>query len=90
MWRLELLKIGLRKQLENGSTIHLFKDPWLPRPVSFKVIAYENPSDMSLVKDFKTPSFHWKINQLQDCLCSDDVQLISKIPVSPTVPDKWI
>lgn len=32
---LDLLKMGMRKNLENGQSINVFKDPWIPRPINY-------------------------------------------------------
>lgn len=56
VWGMELLKKGLKTNLGSGASIRMFKDPWLPRPTSFKVISPNFDMDNSLIQDFMTPS----------------------------------
>lgn len=60
IWGLDLLKGGLRRNVGNGQNTRLFKDPWIPRPVTFQVLTSGDPveSDM-LVADFITPTAQW-------------------------------
>ncbi|KAK2661256.1 hypothetical protein Ddye_007789 [Dipteronia dyeriana] len=39
VWGKELLKKGLRWRIGNGSSICIYKDKWIPRPFSLKVLA---------------------------------------------------
>lgn len=87
---MELLRKGLRKHLDNGDSIHLFTDPWLPRPYSFKVLMTNGESDCRMVNDFITPSLQWNIPMLEASLCPNDVALISTLAISPSAPDTWI
>lgn len=69
VWGLDLVKKGIRKNVGNGLTIKLFKDPWIPRPSSFKVIPLMSEDDEQLVADYITPTGHWNIPFLKERLC---------------------
>lgn len=90
IWGLDLLKKGLRKILGNGASIQLFRDSWLPRPLSFKVISPYPIEDTALVDEFISPSIQWDVLKLRQHLCEDDVEMIINFPISKSAPDRWI
>lgn len=53
VWGVDLLKIGIRKEIGNGSSINVFSDLWLPRPMLFQLLIpnfgnYDVMADSSL------------------------------------------
>lgn len=74
VWGLELLRKGVRKNLGNGKSINLLNDPWLPRPMLFKVMSPCLNSNVVLVVEFVIPSEQWDIPKLcQLFLLKEDV-----------------
>lgn len=91
LWGMELLKRGLRKNLGNGQSIRMFRDPWLPRPITFKLITTPNVDIVNaVVAEFLTPTFQWDMVKLNQCLVQEDVEVIKGISISPSAPDHWI
>lgn len=77
--------------LGNGQAIRIFQDPWISRPVTFKVLSYEGHTDENfLFADFITPTLQWDVGKLNQFLCREDVDEIMQLPISGTVPDNWI
>lgn len=70
----------------------MFKDPWLPQPVSFKVVLIStNESTQNyLVKEFITSTFQWDVLKLNQLLRSEDVDVIKNLPIRQGAPDTWI
>lgn len=51
IWGLDLLKSGSRKQIENGISVQLLDDPWIPRPHTFKVLGLKERCENLKVAD---------------------------------------
>lgn len=88
---MDLIKRGLRKNLGNGQSIYIFRDPWIPRPSTFKVVTQPIPlMEDAIVADFITPSIQLDVVKLNQFFISHDVEAIQCLPISSSVPDKWI
>lgn len=88
---MKLLKRGIRKNLGNGHSILMFQDPWIPRPTTFKVILQvETSMAKAKVAEFITPSVQWDMAKLQQFLVREDVDVITRLPISLNAPDRWI
>lgn len=91
VWGMALLKSGIRKNLGNGKAIHIFHDPWLPRPTTFKVVSpLDTTLENALVADFITSSLQWNVEKLNQYLLRQDVEVIQCLPISSSAPDRWI
>lgn len=91
MWGIDLLKVGLRKNLGNGRSIFMFNDPWLPRPTTFKVVSSPSSEvENAVVVDFITPSLQWDKVKLNHYLLREDVEVIQTIQISSSALDRWI
>lgn len=44
LWGRELLKLGIRWRIRDGSSVKVFDDPWMPRPSTFKPITAPSES----------------------------------------------
>lgn len=89
LWSRELIEIGLRKRIGDGSSILAFKDKWIPRDSSFKVISPVTNANMrvsDLIDDHKI----WNFDLLNENFCYEDVNIILSIPI-PKYPslDSW-
>lgn len=68
----------------------MFRNRLLLGPLSFKVLSPRGHDDERLVHKFITPSYQWNTPQLMEYLCQEDVELITRLPISPSAPNKWI
>lgn len=86
-----LLKAGVRRNLGNGMSIKIFQDPWIPRPVTFKILMNRgHDNENLLVAEFITSSVRWDVSKLHQYLCREDVEVITQLPISRTAPDTWV
>lgn len=49
----DLLKEGVRKRVGGGSSVSIYKDHWIPRPTTCKVISPRRREDLVLVSQLK-------------------------------------
>ncbi|KAK0595746.1 hypothetical protein LWI29_009655 [Acer saccharum] len=82
IWGRSLLLKGLRWKVGDGRSINAFKDPWLPRPSTFKPIT-PDPNINLQVADLIDNEFPgWNINALNHHFLPIDREIILSIPVS--------
>ena len=62
LWGRELLSLGLRWRVGDGSKISVFKYPWIPFPSLFKPISPPSPSYPEMVKDLILPPHSWNVD----------------------------
>lgn len=75
----------------DGSSIHIFEDPWLPRPLTFQPItrATERNSSWTVSKLLHkdgSSSVGWNMEALRDHFLPVDAELIQSIPVGIVRP----
>jgi hypothetical protein len=80
---LELLKKGLIWRIGNGSQVRVWRDPWIPRPHSFRPISRQGDCRIRWVADFLNEHGAWKLDLLQCHFLPVDVIEIIKIRPSP-------
>ncbi|KAM6589756.1 hypothetical protein CsatA_012361 [Cannabis sativa] len=80
VWGLELLQSGMRKGVGDGQSVHAFRDPWLPRPRSFRPIS-PAPSDDVMVSDLIGANGVWDITLLSNYFLRMDMDVILGIPL---------
>lgn len=72
---------GLRLRVGNGRNINFFKDKWLPRDFSFKVLSL-GPFGVDLpIFEFFTTAKQWDIPKLRQFVTNEDLMTITKIPL---------
>lgn len=87
IWGRELLQVGLRKRIGNGSHTSVYMDQWVPGLEGFRV----QPSgsiDLTLkVADLRTVSGGWNEGRLRSLFSIREVEAILSIPVVQTSID---
>ncbi|KAK3221484.1 hypothetical protein Dsin_008509 [Dipteronia sinensis] len=82
MWDRELLSKGIRWNVRNGRKINAFKDKWIPRLNSFKLIT-SDPSTEILVFDlFDRSRQGWNNDTLDQVLLLIDKEVVLSIPIN--------
>lgn len=83
-----ILKKGWRWNVGNGASIDIWKDPWLPRSLSFKVLSRpplaDSPySNVHYVSELINGTTHeWNIPLLKSLFSDLDVETILSVPIS--------
>ncbi|KAM6553636.1 hypothetical protein CsatB_014398 [Cannabis sativa] len=89
VWGLELLKLGMRKVVGDGQSIDAFRDPWLPRPRTFRPIS-PAPSASVQVSELMGVDGSWDIRSLSQYFLQLDLDVILGIPLrSGPSADSW-
>uniref|UniRef100_A0A803NHI3 Reverse transcriptase domain-containing protein n=1 Tax=Cannabis sativa TaxID=3483 RepID=A0A803NHI3_CANSA len=89
IWGLELLRIGMRKVFGDGHSIDAFRDPWIPRPRTFRPIT-PVPSASVKVHDLIDVGGGWNLQALAQHFFQMDIDAILGIPVGCGVgADRW-
>jgi hypothetical protein len=87
MHGLELLKQGVIWRIGNGSQVRIWRDPWIPRGVSQRVVTKQGRSRLRWVSDLLDASGrNWDYDRLVQTFCPDDYQVIAciKLPSRPS------
>ncbi|KAK3218543.1 hypothetical protein Dsin_012513 [Dipteronia sinensis] len=79
IWGKELLEKGLRWRIGNGSSIYVYKDKWIPRPYTFKVLSPPVLGTEAKVEKLITPYGNWNAQLIKQHLCDEDVEAILQI-----------
>uniref|UniRef100_A0A803Q0L5 Reverse transcriptase domain-containing protein n=1 Tax=Cannabis sativa TaxID=3483 RepID=A0A803Q0L5_CANSA len=80
IWGKKVIVNGYRWRVGNGENVRVLEDPWLPRPVTFKI--YDKPplpANM-VVADMKHGDGSWDSIFIQEVFNSDDAELILSMP----------
>ncbi|KAM6596535.1 hypothetical protein CsatA_007059 [Cannabis sativa] len=80
IWGLKLLHSGLRKVVGDGQSVDAFRDPWIPRPVSFRPIS-PAPIDGVMVSELIGLEGTWDVQTLSQYFLSLDIDVILGIPL---------
>lgn len=83
VWARELLLSGLRRQIGNGKSTYFFKDPWIPKEVTFKPIKAMRAwiQEDARVSEFITQSMGWNSEKLREVVIEEDANIIKTIPI---------
>lgn len=81
---------GIRFRLGKGNNFNMFKDPWIPKELSFKPVCIDRSVWDEKVCDFISPSGVWNISKLNNSVLIDDIDIIRKIHFNPNLDDKLI
>jgi hypothetical protein len=80
---LELIKKGLVWRVGDGSQIRIWRDPWLPRPPSYRPISNQGDCRLRRVAALITEDATWNQDLLNKYFRKPDVDEILKINLSP-------
>uniref|UniRef100_A0A803Q185 RNase H type-1 domain-containing protein n=1 Tax=Cannabis sativa TaxID=3483 RepID=A0A803Q185_CANSA len=82
MWGKKLILKGYRWRVGDGSNIRVLEDPWLPRPVTFKI--YDKPPlpEHLWVVDLKLGDGTWDKPFISAVFNKDDAEMILALPNS--------
>lgn len=80
MHGLNLLKKGIIWRVGDGRQIRIWRDPWIPREFSHKVISRRGRCRLHWVADLlNSEGCDWDYNKLHGLFCPTDVDVISRI-----------
>ncbi|KAK2644116.1 hypothetical protein Ddye_019311 [Dipteronia dyeriana] len=82
MWGRELLDAGSQWRIGRGDSVLIYKDRWLPRPTTFKVITPPILGESAKVQMLKTPSGAWNERFIREHFLTEDAESILSIPCS--------
>uniref|UniRef100_A0A803PI64 Reverse transcriptase domain-containing protein n=1 Tax=Cannabis sativa TaxID=3483 RepID=A0A803PI64_CANSA len=82
VWGKKLILKGYRWRVGNGESVRVLEDPWLPRPLTFKV--YDQPTlpENLYVTDLKRADGQWDESFIRSVFNTIDAELILAIPFS--------
>ncbi|XP_062014305.1 uncharacterized protein LOC133730800 [Rosa rugosa] len=80
----DLLVKGVRYQVGSGEAINVWSDPWIPRPYTFKPFSavMEGLEDMRVADLIDPETRDWMVDWLEELFFPEEVELITKIPLS--------
>ena len=75
---------GMRWQVGNGNRIRVWRDKWIPRPSTYRLVTPEKPSsENALVSELINRATHeWNMDKLKDWFLPEDREAIMSIPLS--------
>ncbi|PON59344.1 Ribonuclease H-like domain containing protein [Trema orientale] len=87
----DLIHKGACYLVGNGSSINIWRDPWVPKHQAYRPTPTCEPGPgFAWVNDFIMPGQRWNSVKLGEAFCDEDVQRILQIPLSvTTIEDKW-
>jgi hypothetical protein len=86
----ELLRQGVIKRVDDGSSIDIWNDPWLPRDWSRKPITQRGQNVSTNVAELIDPvTGTWDLLLVNDIFCLQDAQIILALPVHEDIEDLW-
>ncbi|KAK3189087.1 hypothetical protein Dsin_028648 [Dipteronia sinensis] len=80
IWGKDLLEEGIRWRVSNGNSIHVYKDKWIPKQSTFKILSHPSLND-AIVDQLLTPSGNWNLQLIHEKFSSDDENKILRIPI---------
>jgi hypothetical protein len=80
---LELLKKGLIWRIGNGQSIRIWRDPWIPRPHSFRPISKQRNCRIRRVSGFLSQQGAWDMQKLQSYFLQVNIEEIIELRPSP-------
>ncbi|KAK3222712.1 hypothetical protein Dsin_009737 [Dipteronia sinensis] len=81
-WGRNLIESRSRWRIGTGTSVSIYEDIWLPRPVSFKVISPQIRDDFKQVRQLKTDLGSWNVALVNEMILKDNVNLILSFLVS--------
>lgn len=68
----------------------MFKDPWIPKELTFKPICMNYNEINAKVSDFITPSGGWDLPKLKLTVPNSDYETIRSLPINKYLSNKLI
>ncbi|KAL0458885.1 UNVERIFIED_CONTAM: hypothetical protein Slati_0515700 [Sesamum latifolium] len=80
----DLLKFGSRWRIGSGHSVDVWKDPWIPRKPSFRVIIpnASNVQNLQVSALIRQESREWDLEVLNTLFWPEDREVIQQIPLS--------
>ncbi|KAK3229701.1 hypothetical protein Dsin_001582 [Dipteronia sinensis] len=89
-WGRDLLEYGSRWRVGSGTSIRIYEDRWLHRPVIFKVISPCVHDNVILVSQLRSESDGWNNQLVRQLFFKEDTEMILSIPLSYTFRDDFL
>ncbi|KAM5583082.1 hypothetical protein ABKV19_003144, partial [Rosa sericea] len=85
----QVVELGSRWQIGNGATIAIWEDRWMPRPHGFRpLLPLRSPTTLRYVHQLiDVVNGCWNVPLLESLFPSEDVEVISSIPLSTRCPE---
>ncbi|KAK3224166.1 hypothetical protein Dsin_011191 [Dipteronia sinensis] len=80
-WGKEVLEKGLRWRVGDGTLIRIYKDKWIPRQSTFKILSQPLLGSEATVEQILSPSGGWNDALIAQSFTKDDVEAIQSIPI---------
>ncbi|KAK2642401.1 hypothetical protein Ddye_024164 [Dipteronia dyeriana] len=81
LWGKGILESGLRWRIINGSSIRIYKDNWILRASTFKILSSLTLGELATVDCLLSPSGGWDFDVLNQNFMQNDVDAILQIPI---------
>ncbi|XP_062118476.1 uncharacterized protein LOC133832109 [Humulus lupulus] len=82
VWGNSILKLGARWRIGDGNDVSILKDPWIPRPNTFKIYDVPFiPPDLKVI-DLKRSDGSWDEVMIKCIFNEDDAKLMLSLPCS--------
>lgn len=78
---LVVLTKGIRWQIGNGLSVHIWNDPWVPRPHLFRLVVHRSNAPVK-VNELILPTRYWNVPLVSEFFDVVDAQAILSIPLS--------
>lgn len=88
LWGRDLLKQGIRYRVGNGEFVFMFKDPWIPKELTFKPICVNRNVFREKVYFFMTSTRDWNLDLLKNSMVGEDFDIIRGIPINLNANDR--
>ncbi|KAK3231649.1 hypothetical protein Dsin_003530 [Dipteronia sinensis] len=82
MWGMELLEAGLWWRIGDGSSVSIYRDRWLPRPLTFKIVSPPTLAVASKVQVLKNPNGCWNEGLIRESFWPEEADMILSTPCS--------
>ncbi|KAK3206653.1 hypothetical protein Dsin_020699 [Dipteronia sinensis] len=83
IWGRDILYTGTRWRIDNGASVSIYRDNWLPKPPDFKIISQYVLGINTTVDSLLSPSGIWDSQLIKRNFVKDDADKILSIPVGP-------
>ncbi|KAK3188397.1 hypothetical protein Dsin_027958 [Dipteronia sinensis] len=91
IWGRDIIEAGSRWRIGNGSSVKIYGDRWLPRPVTFKTVSPQILDEHTTVSDLFISPGVWDMTCIRASFHVDDAEAILSLPLSSSdLPDRLI